>query len=72
MRTIGNHTRKRAVARPAERGAIAEGMTPAQIDEAEKLARYLSGCPGIADSGDCRPSEGGFADMRKALIVKTW
>jgi hypothetical protein len=59
------------VARPAERGAIAEDMTPAQTDEAEKLARCLSGCPGIADSGHWRPSRGGFAVMRKVLIIET-
>jgi hypothetical protein len=72
VRTIYNHILKRAVARPAERGAIAEGMTPAQIAESERLARCLSGCPGIADSGHCRPSKVGFAVLRRVLIVETW
>ena len=42
LRTIGNRILKRAVARPAERGAIAEDMTSAQIAESERLVRGLA------------------------------
>ncbi len=36
---MGSHILKRALARAAERGVIAAGMTPAQIAEAERLVR---------------------------------
>ncbi len=42
LRPIGNRILNRAVARPAERGAIAEDMTPAEIAKAERLMRGLA------------------------------